>query len=117
VERLAAAFEANDVDGIVALLADDVRLAMPPLPLEYVGRDEAARFYRVVSTRPGRRRLVQTRANGQPALAFYSQDIDGAEYVATSLTVVTLAGDRFVALDRFDAGVFRHFGLPHILPP
>jgi RNA polymerase sigma-70 factor (TIGR02960 family) len=117
VERLAAAFEANDVDGIVALLADDVRLAMPPLPLEYVGRDEAARFYRVVSTRPGRRRLVQTRANGQPALAFYSQDIDGAEYVATSLTVVTLAGDRFVALDRFDASVFRRFGLPRILPP
>lgn len=115
VGRLAAAFEANDVDGIVALLADDVRLAMPPLPLEYVGRDEAARFYGVVATRPGRRRLVQTRANGQPALAFYSQDVDGAEYVATSLTVVTLARDRFVALARFDAGVLPHFGLPWIL--
>jgi RNA polymerase sigma-70 factor (TIGR02960 family) len=115
VGRLAAAFEANDVDGIVALLADDVRLAMPPLPLEYVGRDEAIRFYGVVANRPGRRRLVQTRANGQPALAFYSQDVDGAEYVASSLTVVTLAGDSFVALDRFDAGVFRHFGLPQIL--
>ena len=115
VGRLAAAFEANDVDGIVALLADDVRLAMPPLPLEYVGRDEAARFYSVVATRPGRRRLVATRANGQPALAFYSQDADGADYVASSLTVVTLAGDRFVALDRFDAGVLRHFGLPQVL--
>jgi RNA polymerase sigma-70 factor (TIGR02960 family) len=116
VGRLAAAFEANDVDGIVALLADDVRLAMPPLPLEYVGRDEAARFYSVVATRPGRRRLVQTRANGQPALAFYSQDADGAEYVASSLTVVTLAGDRCVSIDRFDAGVLPHFGLPRILP-
>jgi RNA polymerase sigma-70 factor, ECF subfamily len=116
VDRLAAAFEANDVDAIVALLADDVRLAMPPLPLEYVGHDEAARFYGVVATRPGRRRLVQTRANGQPALAFYSQDVDGAEYVATSLTVLTLAGDSFVALDRFDAGVLPHFGLPRILP-
>jgi RNA polymerase sigma-70 factor (TIGR02960 family) len=116
VGRLASAFEANDVDGIVALLADDVRLAMPPLPLEYVGREEARRFYAVVSARPGRRRLVQTRANGQPALAFYSQDVEGDEYVASSLTVVTLAGDRFVALDRFDAGVFRHFGLPRILP-
>jgi RNA polymerase sigma-70 factor, ECF subfamily len=115
VGRLAAAFEANDVDGIVALLSDEVRLAMPPLPLEYIGRDEAARFYGVVATRPGRRRLVQTRANGQPALAFYSQDVDGAEYVATSLTVVTLAGDRFVALARFDAGVLPHFGLPRIL--
>jgi RNA polymerase sigma-70 factor, ECF subfamily len=116
VERLAAAFEANDVDGIVALLADDVRLAMPPLPIEYVGRDEAARFYGVVATRPGRRRLVRTRANGQPALAFYSQDVEGAEYVASSLTVVTLAGEHVVSLDRFDAGVFPPFGLPRILP-
>jgi RNA polymerase sigma-70 factor (TIGR02960 family) len=115
VGRLAAAFEANDVEGIVALLADDVRLAMPPLPLEYVGRDEAARFYSAVATRPGRRRLVLTRANGQPALAFYSQDIEGGEFVASSLTVVTLAGDRFVALDRFDASVLRHFGLPGVL--
>jgi RNA polymerase sigma-70 factor (ECF subfamily) len=116
VGRLAAAFEANDVDGIVALLADDVRLAMPPLPLEYVGRDEAARFYGVVATRPGRRRLVQTRANGQPALAFYSQDVEGGQYIASSLTVVTISGDRCVSLDRFDAGVLRHFGLPRVLP-
>ena len=117
VGRLATAFEANDVDGIVALLANDVRLAMPPLPLEYVGRDEARRFYTVVSARPGRRRLLQTRANGQPALAFYSQDVEEGDFVATSLTVVTIAGDRFIALDRFDAGVFGSFGLPPTLPP
>jgi RNA polymerase sigma-70 factor (TIGR02960 family) len=116
VGRLVDAFQANDIDGIVALLADDVRLAMPPLPLEYVGRDEAARFYSAVAARPGHRRLVKTRANGQPALAFYSQDVEGGEFLASSLTVVTLGGDRFVALDRFDAGVFRHFGLPRILP-
>jgi RNA polymerase sigma-70 factor (TIGR02960 family) len=116
VARLADAFEANDVDGIVALLADDVRLAMPPLPLEYVGRTEAARFYAAVAARPGHRRLVKTRANGQPALAFYSQDVEGGEFVASSLTVVTLASDRVVALDRFDAGVFHHFGLTRILP-
>ena len=116
VGRLAAAFEANDVDAIVALLADDVRLTMPPLPLEYVGRDEAARFYSVVATRPGRRRIVQTRANGQPALAFYSRDATGDVFRATSLLVVTLAGRRFAALTRFDPSVLPHFGLPSILP-
>jgi RNA polymerase sigma-70 factor (TIGR02960 family) len=116
VSRLAAAFEANDVDAIVALLAEDVRLTMPPLPLEYVGRDEAARFYSVVATRPGRRRIVQTRANRQPALAFYSRDATGDEFVATSLLVVTLAGRRFAALTRFDPSVLAHFGLPRILP-
>jgi RNA polymerase sigma-70 factor (TIGR02960 family) len=116
VEALGAAFEANAVDDIVALLAEDVRLSMPPLPLEYVGHEEARRFYAIVAARPGRRRLVQTRANGQPALAFYSRDATGGMFRATSLMVVTLAGRRVSALTRFDPSVLKHFGLPRILP-
>jgi RNA polymerase sigma-70 factor (ECF subfamily) len=116
VEALSAAFEANDVDGIVALLADDVRLSMPPLPIEFIGREEARRFYAIVAARPGRRRLVQTRANGQPALAFYSSDATGGVFRATSLMVVTLAGDRIAALTRFDPSVLQHFGFPRTLP-
>jgi len=54
-----------DVDAIVALIADDVRLTMPPLPLEYVGLEDARRFYAMVAARSGRRRLIQTKANGQ----------------------------------------------------
>jgi RNA polymerase sigma-70 factor, ECF subfamily len=115
VQGLAAAFEANDVDGIVALLADDVRLTMPPLPLEFIGPDEARRFYAIVAARPGRRRLVQTRANGQPALAFYSRDPTGGVFRATSLMVITLDGRRVSALTRFDPSVLSHFGLPRIL--
>jgi RNA polymerase sigma-70 factor (TIGR02960 family) len=115
VKRLAAAFEANDIDAIVGLLADDVRLTMPPLPLEYVGRDDAVRFYAVVAARPGRRRVVRTRANGQPALAFYSRDVAEDVFVATSLLVVTIAGRRFAAITRFDPSVLQHFGLPPIL--
>jgi RNA polymerase sigma-70 factor (TIGR02960 family) len=116
VEELATAFEANDVDGIVALLADDVRLTMPPLPLQFIGRQEATRFYAIVAARPGRRRLVRTRANGQPALAFYSRDDTGGVFRATSLMVVTIAGGRVSALTRFDPRVLEHFGLPRILP-
>ena len=116
VEGLAAAFEENDVNGIVALLADDVRLTMPPLPLEFIGRQEAKRFYAIVAARPGRRRLVPTRANGQPALAFYSRDPTGGVFRATSLMVVTLEGRGVTALTRFDPSVLSHFGLPRILP-
>src|SRR5512132_2644617 len=116
VEGLATAFEANDVDGIVSLLADDVRLSMPPLPLAFIGREKARRFYAIVAARPGRRRLVQTRANGQPALAFYSRDPTGGVFRATSLMVVTLEGRRITALTRFDPSLFSHFGLPRILP-
>ena len=56
--------------------------------------------------------LHRDQANGQPALAFYSQDVEGGEFVASSLTVVTLAGDRFVTGDRFDASMLGPFGLP-----
>jgi RNA polymerase sigma-70 factor (ECF subfamily) len=89
---------------------------MPPLPIEYVGREDAARFYAVVAARPGRRRIVQTKANGQPALAFYSRDATGDVFRATNLMVVTLAGRRVAALARFDPSVLQHFGLPRILP-
>ena len=71
---------------------------MPPLPLEFIGREEARRFYAFVAARPGRRRLVQTRANGQPALAFYSRDVTGDVFRATSLMVVTFTGERIGAL-------------------
>ena len=116
VGRLAAAWEANDVNAIVALLADDVRLSMPPLPLEYIGRDDAARFYAIVVGRQGRRRIVQTKANGQPALAVYSHDARGDVFRATSLLVVTVAGPRIAAITRFDTSVLQYFGLPRILP-
>jgi ketosteroid isomerase-like protein len=51
VNRLTRAFEAADVDGIIALLAEDVWLTMPPLPLEYQGRELAARFTRKVMSK------------------------------------------------------------------
>ena len=41
VARLTQAFEAADVDGIVALLTEDAWLTMPPVPLEYQGRELA----------------------------------------------------------------------------
>jgi len=75
IARLTRAYDAGDVDGIVALLADDVQLRMPPVPLEYQGRELAARFLSAVALRQGRTyRLVATRANGQPAFGAYVRD-------------------------------------------
>src|SRR5215470_12189738 len=44
VERLTKAFEAADVKGIVALMTEDAWMTMPPLPLEYEGRELAGEF-------------------------------------------------------------------------
>ncbi len=115
VERFTRTFEAGDVDGLVALLADDVRLAMPPIPLEWQGRDRAGQFLAAVWQGPGRR-LVATRANGQPAFGLYMRDPRATILHAIGLLVLTLAGNRICAITRFDTGVLPHFRLARTLP-
>jgi RNA polymerase sigma-70 factor (ECF subfamily) len=105
------------VDGVVALLSEDVRLTMPPLPMEYHGRRSAAKF-QAAMFRTGRVfRLVATRANGQPAFGVYLRDPLTGVFHATGLLVLTLAGDRICAMTRFDNSVLVPFGLPRTLPP
>ena len=116
VDRLTRAFEAADVDGIVALLTEDAWLTMPPVPLEYQGRELATKFFTLVF-RPGRRyRLVATRANGQPAFAVYVGDPHTAVLHAGGLIVLTLAGGQISMITRFDNSVIHRFGLPRSLP-
>jgi RNA polymerase sigma-70 factor (ECF subfamily) len=116
VDRLTRAFEAADVDGIVALLTEDAWLTMPPVPLEYQGRELAARFFTLVF-RPGRQyRLVATRANGQPAFGVYVRDPHAAVLHASGLIVLTLTGDQISMITRFDNSVINRFGLPRSLP-
>jgi RNA polymerase sigma-70 factor, ECF subfamily len=116
-ERFTRAFEAGDLDAVVALLADDVRLAMPPVPLEYHGRDLAARFFAATAFRAGRAwRLRPSRANGQPAFALYQPDPHSAIAHANGMLVMTLAGERISALTRFDNAALSWFGFPRTLP-
>lgn len=72
VERFTRAFEIQDVGAVVALLTDDVWLAMPPVPLEYQGPELGGRLLQAVTIRHGSRpRLVATRANGQRVLPHF----------------------------------------------
>jgi RNA polymerase sigma-70 factor (ECF subfamily) len=116
VERFTRAFEAKDVPGIVGLLTEDVWLTMPPIPLEWQGRDLADRFLTATAIPLKRPRLVATRANGQPAFGLYVRDPQAPILHATGLLVLTLARDRICAITRFDTSVLASFGLPRILP-
>ena len=116
VDQLTRAFEAADVDGIVALLTDDAWLTMPPVPLEYQGRELCTRFFNLVFALGRRYRLVATRANGQPAFGIYVFDPHAPVLHANGLIVITLAGERISRIDRFDNSVLPRFGLPRSLP-
>jgi RNA polymerase sigma-70 factor (TIGR02960 family) len=115
VAKFLRAWESADLDALVALLTDDVFMAMPPMPFEYEGRDVVARFCASIF-RAGRRfDLVPTRANGQPAFGAYLRAPDGISH-GIGLYVLTLTGDRICALTRFENSVLPSFGLPRSLP-
>ena len=117
VDRLTRAFEIADVDGIVALLTEDVWLTMPPASLEYQGRELAAQFLTATAFRPGwTARLLPARANGQPAFGFYVRDPQTGDHYTVGLLVLTLSGSRISAMTRFDPGTLARFGLPSTLP-
>jgi RNA polymerase sigma-70 factor (TIGR02960 family) len=115
VAKFVRAWEAADLDAVVALLTDDVFVSMPPIPFEYEGRGVVARFCANIFGAGRRFDLVPTRANGQPALGAYLRTSTGV-CQGVGLFVLTLAGDQICAMTRFDNSVLPWFGLPRSLP-
>ena len=113
--KFARAYESADLDALVALLTDDVFMSMPPMPLEYEGRNVVARFCALLFGAGRKYDLVPTRANGQPAFGLYVHAPGGIRH-ATGLIVLTLAGNRICAMTRFENSVLPWFGLPRSLP-
>jgi RNA polymerase sigma-70 factor (TIGR02960 family) len=115
VAMFARAWEAADLDALVALLTDDVFIAMPPEPFGYQGRDNVARYCARLFGAGRRFDLVPARANGQPAFGAYLRVPAGIRHAA-GFWVLTLAGDQICAMTRFDNIVLPWFGLPRSLP-
>jgi RNA polymerase sigma-70 factor (TIGR02960 family) len=114
VAKFVSAYESADLDALVALLTDDVFVAMPPMPFEYEGRDLVARFCAGIFGAGRRFDLVPTRANGQPAFGTYLRGAGGISH-GVGLIVLTLSGERISAMTRFENSVLPSFGLPRSL--
>jgi len=114
VDRFVTAVEAGDIDSVVALLAEDAWVTMPPEPYEYQGRDAVVRFLLDRAQRRGANlQLVATSANGQPAFGCYLPDAHTPMAHAYGLLVLTLRRDQIAALTWFsDRSVLATFGLP-----
>jgi RNA polymerase sigma-70 factor (ECF subfamily) len=115
VAKFVRAWESADLDALVAMLTDDVFIAMPPEPFGWEGRELVARYCARQFAADRRADLVATRANGQPAFAAYLHGPDGDRH-ATAFYVLTLTPSQICALTRFEAGVLPWFGLPRSLP-
>jgi RNA polymerase sigma-70 factor (TIGR02960 family) len=118
VGRFAEAVERGDTKAVVALLADDAWVTMPPYPFEYQGKEAIALFMEDrARLRGAPLRVVPTRANGQPAFGCYLDDRHAPIARPFGFFVLTLDGEHISAITFFsDTSVFAHFGLPRTLP-
>jgi hypothetical protein len=119
VAKFVSAYSSADVDALVALLTDDAFMSMPPMPLEYHGRDIVAGFCASALFGSNRRfDLVPTRANGQPAFGSYLRAPTAPDGTrpGVGLIAIAIAGDRVCAMTRFERSVLPRFGLPLSLP-
>jgi RNA polymerase sigma-70 factor (ECF subfamily) len=122
LERYLRAWESGELDTIVALLHEEVKLSMPPIPYWIWGRDRAAQFFARRLEKMLRERsfrAVSIEANGGPAVAFYRAGDDGRANLF-AVDVLEYRDDRVVAIDHFMApsarAAFLAAGLPAVIP-
>ena len=106
------AWERADVDAVVAMLAEEATMTMPPQPTWFRGRDAIATFIAAHPLAEGMRwRVVPTRANGQLAFGHYFWDGDG--FAGEGIAVLTLRGTEIEDLTVFRTPeLLERFGLP-----
>lgn len=105
------AWEAGDVDAIVALLTTDAKYSMPPLPEWYEGH-AAIRGFLLAGPLKGRWRFRATGANGQLAFGTYMWNDERAAYVQNGLDLLILRGSRIAEVVSFLDADFPTYGLP-----
>jgi len=116
-QRYVTAWERNDVDAVVAMLAEDAKLTMPPVPTWYRGREQVA-FYLRGGPLAGTRywRLIPARANGQLAFGRYAWNDKTQTFTPRAIDVLTLHGAQIQEITAFlTPDVIRGFDLPALL--
>jgi RNA polymerase sigma-70 factor, ECF subfamily len=118
LRRYLDAHDRTDADALAALLREDARLTMPPIPTWYLGR--AAILVAVeqgFDPEFGHLRSVATAANLQPAAAHYLRRPGESAYRPLAVDVLRIDEDgRIAEITSFvSAELFAAFGLPSTL--
>lgn len=125
LEKYIRAWQAADVNGLVALLKKDATLSMPPSPSWYAGRESIGMFagntvfanegMMFPGVALGRWKLLPVRANGQAGAAVY-QRMENGEYHPFGVHVLSCEKGQISQVSCFiDPSLPTRFGLPKIL--
>ena len=110
--------ERGDAEAALALITDDIRVTMPPLPMLYEGRAAVASLLRQAfdpAVSMGEWRLVPVMANRQPAAASYLRAPVDTAFRAFKIDVLRIDGGRIAEITTFGPELFEAFGLAETL--
>lgn len=112
LRRYTDAFEAYDVDRMVALLADDAAFTMPPYRFWIRGTEQIERWWRGPGQVCRDSRTIVTGVNGLPAVGVY-HPVSAGRWEPFAVHVLEIAQGRISSLTHFmGAVVFAELGLP-----
>jgi RNA polymerase sigma-70 factor (ECF subfamily) len=112
VASYVAAFEAYDVDRLVALLAEDATFTMPPYRFWLRGPADIERWWRGPGQVCRDSRTIVTAANGRPAVAVY-HPVSPGRWEPFAIHVLDRTGPRLAGITHFlGPAAFAEFGLP-----
>ena len=115
VERSIDAHQRADVVAMAEMLREDVRIAMPPLPFWFNGKEQFVPGLEAGLKDPGEWRLVAIGANRSPAMATYLRAWDDTEFRAFKIDVMRVEDGLVAEITTFGTSLFPAFGLPPIL--
>jgi RNA polymerase sigma-70 factor (TIGR02960 family) len=106
--------ERQDPVAALAVLREDIRVAMPPNPGLFTGKDMIAGLMAHAYDRSvfGDWKLLPTSANRMPAAASYLRRTGSDVFVPFKLDVLRVGSGLIAEITTFDATLFDRFGLP-----
>ncbi len=116
LQRFIDAHERADAEAALEIAREDIRIAMPPLPMRFQGHEQILPLLTEGLTGPGEWRLVPTSANRLPAAASYLREWGGTEFKAFKLDVLRIEDGMIAEITTFNAELFGQFGLSSTLP-
>jgi RNA polymerase sigma-70 factor, ECF subfamily len=117
LRRYLAVYERHDAAALTALLREDARQTMPPVPTWFDGREAivALKAWWLGPANEGDFRALPTAANRQPAAAIYLRRHGDAEYRLVAMEVLRIEDGLIVEISSFLPDLIGAFDLPATL--